>query len=80
MGKRLGKAPAVLRAYRHAVQERCGKTTSPRRQASLLASPAPKVLLAGQPHSRCLYRFPLTRMIQQQGGVPAFADRFDPAA
>ncbi|MGI6403104.1 MAG: acyl-CoA dehydratase activase-related protein [Oscillospiraceae bacterium] len=84
MGKRLGKAPVqVLRAYRHAVQEQLRQDhLAQKRQASLLASPAPKVLLAGQPYliHDAYTGAPLTRMIQQQGGVPVFADRFDPKA
>jgi len=81
LGIRLGKHPAqILKAYRRGVQEQSRQDRLAREQQEiLLSSPAPKVLLAGQPYliHDAFGGAPVIRMIEQQGGVPIFAERFD---
>lgn len=81
MGRCLGKSPAqTVRAYRRAVQEQLRQDRLAREsQRPLFAARSPKVLLVAQPYiiHDAYVGAPLVRMLQEQGGIPVFADRFD---
>lgn len=84
MGRELGKTQAdALRAYRHArLAQRAADAATRKRQLQTLQEPGIKVLVAAQPyliHDAYLGGV-LVRMIREQGAVPLFSDRCDPAA
>lgn len=82
MGLRLGKSPAqTVAAYRRGVQEQLRQDCLVReKQELLLAASGLKVLFAAQSYliHDGYVGAPLIRMIEEQGGVPVFADRCDP--
>lgn len=81
MGKLLGKsASQTLQAYRCAVQEQKRQDRlSVESQRKLLFSSSPKILLVSHPYiiHDAYVGGPLIRMIQEEGGIPIFADRCD---
>lgn len=83
MGLQLGKCiPRIVYAYRQALGAQQQKERAALEyQRAQLHRPGLKILLAAQPyvlHDSLLGR-PVVRMVEEQGGIPLYSDRFDKA-
>jgi len=81
MGKFLGRSQSqTLQAYHLGLRDQARQDELERtQQQALLSSPAPKVLIVAQPYliHDGYVGAPLVRLLEEQGGVPIFADRSD---